>query len=85
MSTDILRQTRKTNPNVKTQFSGESFNESFILLEDRCISINNKNLCQIELPVQTRDRNNVYTRDLDINENIILINCGFWSMHRNNC
>lgn len=85
MSTDILRQTRKTNPNVKTQFSGESFNESFILLEGRCISINKKTLYQIELPVLTHDRNNVYTRDLDINKNIILMNCAIWSMHRNNC
>jgi len=64
MSDDILRQARRTNPNVEIQFSDDIFNEALILLEDRCISINNKILCQLGLPAPTRDRNNVHDRDL---------------------
>jgi len=64
MSGDILRQARRTNPNVEIQFSDDIFNQALILLEDRCISINNKIFCQLGLPAPTRDRNNVHDRDL---------------------
>ena len=47
MSDDMQRNARLANQNAEIQFSDDIFNEALILLEDRCISINNKNLNQL--------------------------------------
>lgn len=49
---------------MEIQFPSDIFNEVLVLLEDRCISISNKILCQLGLPARTRDKNNVNDRDL---------------------
>ncbi|XP_031634678.1 uncharacterized protein LOC116347980 [Contarinia nasturtii] len=64
ISEDILRQARRANPDLAIQFSEEMFNEALILLEDVCMSINNKSLCQLGLPSPTRNTNNIYDHDL---------------------
>lgn len=62
LSEDILHEARRTNPDI--QFSADIFNQALILLEDKCISINNKLLFQLGLPAPARDRNDVQDRDV---------------------
>lgn len=64
LSEDVIRQARRANPDMKIQFTEEIFNEALILLEDSCVSINNKPLCQLGLPAPIRDMNNILDRDL---------------------
>lgn len=61
LSEDILRHARRSDPN---SIFGNIFNEVLILIEDLCISINNKVLNQLRMPASTRDRNDVQDRDL---------------------
>lgn len=49
---------------MEIQFPSDIFNEVLVLLEDKCISISNKILCQLGLPAWTHDKNNVNDRDL---------------------
>ncbi|XP_036341751.1 uncharacterized protein LOC118751090, partial [Rhagoletis pomonella] len=62
LSEDILRQARTSDPSQ--EYSDDIFNEALILMEDLCMSINNKALCQLGMPALTRDRNAVQDRDL---------------------
>ncbi|XP_036340418.1 ATP-dependent DNA helicase pif1-like [Rhagoletis pomonella] len=62
LSEDILRQARASDPSQ--EYSDDIFNEALILMEDLCMSINNKALCQLGMPAPTRDRNAVQDRDL---------------------
>lgn len=64
LSEDILRQARENNSDMNIQFSDDIYNQALILLEDKCISINNKLLCQLGLPAPTRDRSEVLDRDV---------------------
>ncbi|XP_031632403.1 uncharacterized protein LOC116346472, partial [Contarinia nasturtii] len=64
LSEDILRKTRILHPNIDVQFSDEIFNEALILLEEKCISINNKTLFQLGLPAPMCNRSNLTNRDL---------------------
>lgn len=59
---DILRQSRATYPNQ--EYSDEIFNQTLLLIEDMCISINNKLLIQLGMPAPIRDMNSVHDRDL---------------------
>ncbi|RCN50729.1 hypothetical protein ANCCAN_03114 [Ancylostoma caninum] len=47
LSEDILREQRRTNPEVN--FCAEIFNQALILLEDKCISISSKTLSELGL------------------------------------
>ncbi|XP_036340438.1 uncharacterized protein LOC118749766 [Rhagoletis pomonella] len=62
LSEDILGQARASDPSQ--EYSDDIFNEALILMEDLCMSINNKALCQLGMPAPTRDRNAVQDRDL---------------------
>lgn len=64
MSEDILRQARRGNPDMNIQFSNNIYNQALILLEDKCISINNKILSQLGLPSPLRDRMDISDRDI---------------------
>ncbi|XP_036322080.1 uncharacterized protein LOC118736083 [Rhagoletis pomonella] len=48
LSEDILRQARASDPSQ--EYSDDIFNEALILMEDLCMSINNKALCQLGMP-----------------------------------
>lgn len=64
MSEDILLRERQDNPNLDVQYSENIFNKSLILLEDICVSINNKNLEELGLISPDRNRNDIINRDL---------------------
>lgn len=64
MSEDILREVRTASANFDTQFSEELFNEALILLEDKCIEINNKCLHDLGLPAPKRTNRNFHDKDL---------------------
>lgn len=50
LSENVLRRIQMTNPNNDIQLSDEIFNETLILIEQKCISISNKTLLQLGLP-----------------------------------
>ncbi|XP_076299884.1 uncharacterized protein LOC143218540 [Lasioglossum baleicum] len=64
MSEDILLRERRDNPGRDVQYSENIFNEALILLEDMCLSINNKLLNQLGLFTPERNRNDVVDRDV---------------------
>lgn len=49
---------------MEINFSEEIFNEALTLIEDKCISINNKTLQQLGLPTPTRNNDCYTNRDL---------------------
>ncbi|XP_058817140.1 uncharacterized protein LOC131680442 [Topomyia yanbarensis] len=62
LSEDILHEARRIYPDA--QYTDDIFNQALILLEDKCISINNKLLFQLGLPVPVRGRNDIQDRDV---------------------
>ncbi|XP_075425538.1 uncharacterized protein LOC142465468 [Ascaphus truei] len=64
MSEDILAKAQRDNPSLNVHFSPEIFNEVLILLEDTCLSINNKTLLQLGLQAPQRQHNDVLNTDL---------------------
>lgn len=64
LSEDLLHQARRANSNVEIQFSTEIFNEALVLIEDKCIEVNNKTLFDLGLPAPTRSSINVFDKDL---------------------
>ncbi|GBP91417.1 hypothetical protein EVAR_64898_1 [Eumeta japonica] len=55
---DILRQSRITDPNQ--EYSDDIFNQALLLIEDICLSINNKALSQLGMPALIRTKDNIY-------------------------
>lgn len=49
MSEDLLHKIRITQSNMDLQFTDDIFNESLLLIEEKCIQINNKRLNQLGL------------------------------------
>nr|XP_060632277.1 uncharacterized protein LOC132775579 [Anolis sagrei ordinatus] len=47
MSEDILAKLQRDNPTIDLKFSREIFNETLILLENRCLAISNRTLQQL--------------------------------------
>lgn len=74
MSDDILFRQRTTTGNYDLQFSPSIYNESLIMIEDKCLAINNKPLAQLGIIAPNRSTNDIYTREVhreqsyDINE-----------------
>lgn len=64
LSEDIIRQARRMQPNMEIQYSEAIYNESLILLENYCISINNRTICALGLPAPIRDQASVNDRDI---------------------
>lgn len=64
LSEDILYAVRAANPNDNIQFSENIFNETLILLENKCIELNSKYLQQLGLPTPIRNISNVHDRDI---------------------
>ncbi|XP_075428712.1 ATP-dependent DNA helicase Pif1-like [Ascaphus truei] len=64
MSEDILAKAQRENPSLNLHFSPEIFNEVLILIEDTCLSINNKTLLQLGLQAPQRHHHDVLNTDL---------------------
>ncbi|RYE17175.1 MAG: hypothetical protein EOP45_16265 [Sphingobacteriaceae bacterium] len=64
MTEDILAKARRMNNNLTLEYNEIMFNECLILLEDKCIEINNKELSQLGLSAPNRDMTNIYNKDL---------------------
>lgn len=64
MTEDILAKMRRINQNPKLEYNEMMFNECLILLENKCIEINNKNLVQLGLPTPDRESTSIYNKDL---------------------
>ena len=47
-------------------FNSDVFNDALILLEDKCVSINGKTLCQLGLPGPVRTGFRVLDRDVPV-------------------
>lgn len=48
MSEDILHRMRQQDEN--TEMSDEIYNDTLTMIEDKCLSLNNIQLCQLGLP-----------------------------------
>lgn len=68
LTEDILWQAQQKNPTLNRVFTTELFNQSLILLEDKCIEINNKLLHQLGLPSPNRNVPSLNNREM-MNEN----------------
>ncbi|XP_075451177.1 uncharacterized protein LOC142492419 [Ascaphus truei] len=64
MSEDILHKAQRHNPSLNVTFSPDIFNEVLILLEDTCLSINNKTLLQLGLEAPQHHHHDVLNTDL---------------------
>jgi hypothetical protein len=49
MSEDVLREARRANPTIDLTFCAEIFNRALILLQEKCIAMNGKNLSELGL------------------------------------
>ncbi|XP_071577140.1 uncharacterized protein [Temnothorax nylanderi] len=63
MSEDILREARRVN-SIILNFTSEIFNQALILIEDKCISINEKNLHQLGVEAPMRSGYEGLNRDI---------------------
>lgn len=64
LSEDILRQIRFANQDNDIQFSNDIFNESLIMIEEKCMSLSNKTVFELGLPAPKYQQNNIMNRDL---------------------
>ncbi|GBN37313.1 hypothetical protein AVEN_114825-1 [Araneus ventricosus] len=64
LSEDILQQKQRENPDIDLHNAPQIYNETRILLEDKCLSICGKTLLQLGLPVPTRQAHHTLDRDL---------------------
>lgn len=64
MAEDILHRYRVNNNDATLEYSDIMFNECLILLEDKCLQINNKTLIEVGLTSPIRSGNDQYDRDL---------------------
>lgn len=64
LSEDFLRDTQGVNLIFHMEYTPKMFNQALILLEDKCVSINGKDLLQVELAAPHRNGWNL--RDGDI-------------------
>lgn len=65
LSENILNQTRRANLNLELQFTLEFFNETLVVIEEKCIEIDNKSLSELGLPTPTRNSNILFDKDLN--------------------
>jgi ATP-dependent DNA helicase PIF1 len=63
LSQDIVRELQRHNPNTSLNFSLHIYNEALIRLEDQCLSISGKTLCQLGLPAPVRAGFDVFDRE----------------------
>lgn len=52
MCEDILYQMRQKDENI--EMNDEIYNDTLTMIEDKCLSLNNKQLCQLGLPTVIR-------------------------------
>ncbi|XP_075451755.1 uncharacterized protein LOC142492724 [Ascaphus truei] len=73
MSEDILAKAQTDNPTLHLHFSPEIYNEVLILLEDKCLAINNKTLLQLGVQSPERHHRDILNSDImrERNYNII--------------
>lgn len=64
LSEDILHRVKIANPNIDIQFSEDIFNESLILIEEKCSSICNKTLFQLGLPTPNYHQRIIINKEL---------------------
>lgn len=64
MSEDILHRERITRNDETIEFSEAIYNEALILLEDKCLQINNKTLIQIGMISPIRSGDDAFDQDL---------------------
>lgn len=64
MSDDILAEMRQNYQDLELHFNGDIFNRALILLEDKCIEINNQSL--IQLGIQPPQRNELDVLNMEL-------------------
>ncbi|GBM68264.1 hypothetical protein AVEN_88837-1 [Araneus ventricosus] len=71
----ILHQKQRENLDIDSNYAPHIYNETFILLGDKCLSICGKTLLQLGLPVPTKQAQHTLDRDLlrETNYNINIL------------
>lgn len=64
MYDDILHRMRTTTSNPDLQLSDEIYNETLILIEDKCSIISNKTLSQLGLTEPNRPMHDAFNQEI---------------------
>ncbi|UYV71003.1 hypothetical protein LAZ67_8001384 [Cordylochernes scorpioides] len=64
MSEDVLIKARRANPTLDINFSSDIFNEALLLLQNKCLAINDKTLSQLGLQSPERCQPTILNREL---------------------
>ncbi|UYV68939.1 hypothetical protein LAZ67_6001728 [Cordylochernes scorpioides] len=64
MSEDVLIKARRANPTLDINFSSDIFNEALLLLQNKCLAINDRTLSQLGLQSPERCQPTILNREL---------------------
>ncbi|UYV60494.1 hypothetical protein LAZ67_1001322 [Cordylochernes scorpioides] len=64
MSEDVLIKARRANPTLDINFSADIFNEALLLLQNKCLAINDRTLSQLGLQSPERCQPTILNREL---------------------